>query len=112
VIADGYISVRDWRRRPPLRLSPPRRLGICWSWVNCNNHMCARGRGRDRAVCDPMGAGRLARHASAAGPVQQVRQEGAHAATPELGRQRRQVGAHAGQPNGAGAAVVRAIGGV
>jgi hypothetical protein len=35
------ICVHDWRHRPPLRLSPPRRLGIGWCWVNCNNYMCA-----------------------------------------------------------------------
>jgi hypothetical protein len=34
------ITVRDWRRKPPLRLYAPRRLGICWL-VNCNNAACA-----------------------------------------------------------------------
>jgi hypothetical protein len=29
------ISVRDWRRQPPLRLTVAEKLDACWCWVNC-----------------------------------------------------------------------------
>jgi len=40
---DDYISVRDWRRKPPLRLRPTTKLGICWCWIKCTRcpHMSA-----------------------------------------------------------------------
>jgi hypothetical protein len=37
------IAVRDWRRRPPLRLRVMKRLDICWCWIKCTrcDHMRA-----------------------------------------------------------------------
>ena len=43
MITDGYISVRDWRRRPPLRLTVMRKPKTCWWWITCTRcpHMAA-----------------------------------------------------------------------
>jgi hypothetical protein len=40
---DDYISVRDWRRRPPLRLRVRKKLDIHWGWIKCTHcpHMRA-----------------------------------------------------------------------
>jgi len=38
-----YISVRDWRRKPPLRLRVTQKPPVCWFWIKCTRcpHMCA-----------------------------------------------------------------------
>jgi hypothetical protein len=38
--SDAYISMRDWRRKPPMRLRVTRRLHIHWCWINCTDHTC------------------------------------------------------------------------
>ena len=35
------ISARDWRRKPPLRLTISEKPDVCWWWVNCGNFKCA-----------------------------------------------------------------------
>ncbi len=37
---DIYISTRDWRRKPPLRLSLRSKLHIHWCWIKCTNQTC------------------------------------------------------------------------
>ncbi len=41
--SDQYISVRDWRRNPPLQLRVTKKLDICWCWIKCTRcpHMRA-----------------------------------------------------------------------
>jgi len=41
--SDDYVSVRDWRRRPPLRLRVTKKLDIHWCWIKCDRcpHMSA-----------------------------------------------------------------------
>jgi len=41
--SDDYISVRDWRRKPPLRLRAAKKLHIHWCWIKCTRcpHMAA-----------------------------------------------------------------------
>ncbi len=41
--SDQYISARDWRRKPPLRLRVTRKLHIYWCWIKCTrcSHMRA-----------------------------------------------------------------------
>ena len=41
--SNDYISVRDWRRRPPLRLRVTKKLDIHWCWIKCSRcpHMRA-----------------------------------------------------------------------
>ena len=34
------ISVHDWRRRPPLRLTLTEKLHWHWRWISCNHHLC------------------------------------------------------------------------
>src|ERR1051326_3586382 len=34
------ISMRDWRRRPALRLKVTEKLHWHWCWVHCDHHMC------------------------------------------------------------------------
>jgi hypothetical protein len=43
VTTDGYISVRDWRRKPPLRLRVTEKPRTCWWWIKCTRcpHMAA-----------------------------------------------------------------------
>jgi hypothetical protein len=38
-----YISVRDWRRKPPLRLRVTQKPRVCWFWIKCTRcpHMSA-----------------------------------------------------------------------
>ena len=40
---DDYISVRDWRRKPPLRLRVTSKPDVCWFWIKCTRcpHMAA-----------------------------------------------------------------------
>ena len=33
--ADDYVSMRDWRRRPPLRLRVTKKLDFHWCWMKC-----------------------------------------------------------------------------
>jgi hypothetical protein len=39
----AHISVRDWRRRPPLRLRVTTKPATCWFWIKCTRcpHMAA-----------------------------------------------------------------------
>jgi hypothetical protein len=41
--SDDYISVRDWRHKPPLRLRVTRKLHVHWCWIKCTrcDHMAA-----------------------------------------------------------------------
>jgi hypothetical protein len=43
VTFDDYISVRDWRRRPPLRLRVTQKPKTSWCWIKCTrcDHMAA-----------------------------------------------------------------------
>jgi hypothetical protein len=40
---DDYISVRDWRRKPPLWLRVTSKPDVCWFWIKCTRcpHMAA-----------------------------------------------------------------------
>lgn len=33
------ISVQEWRRKPPLRLTIAKKPDACWLWVNCGHPM-------------------------------------------------------------------------
>jgi hypothetical protein len=35
----AIITVRDWRRRPPLRLRVTKKLDIHWCWIKCTRCM-------------------------------------------------------------------------
>jgi hypothetical protein len=38
---DDHITVRDWRRRPPLPLTVPRRQHqASWGWIGCTSPTC------------------------------------------------------------------------
>ena len=41
--SNNFISVRDWRRKPPLRLRATKKLDIHWCWIKCTRcpHMRA-----------------------------------------------------------------------
>jgi hypothetical protein len=41
--SNDYISVPDWRRKPPLRLRVTKKLDIHWCWIKCTRcpHMRA-----------------------------------------------------------------------
>lgn len=41
--SDDYISVRDWRRKPPLRRTVSKKPATCWFWIKCTRcpHMSA-----------------------------------------------------------------------
>jgi hypothetical protein len=41
--SDDHITVRDWRRQPPLRLRVTKKLDIHWCWIKCTRcpHMRA-----------------------------------------------------------------------
>jgi hypothetical protein len=97
--SDDHITVRDWRRRPPLRLRVTKKLDIRWCWIKCT--LPAHARGRDRALHHPLGTGRLAGHAAAVWSLQQMRPEGCHAPAPVMGRSDNRLGADANQPDGA-----------
>jgi hypothetical protein len=40
---NDYISVRDWRRKPPMSLRVTKKLDIHWCWIKCTRcpHMRA-----------------------------------------------------------------------
>jgi hypothetical protein len=35
VTSEPYISVRDWRRKPPMQLRVTRKPLTCWWWIKC-----------------------------------------------------------------------------
>ena len=35
-VDSDYISVRDWRRKPPLRLAVNRKPDVCGWWIKCD----------------------------------------------------------------------------
>jgi hypothetical protein len=78
------IIMRDWCRKPPLRLRATTKLHICWSGSKCQRwpHM------REVAIAPwviRLGSGRLAGHAAPARALHGVRQ-GSGAAASGLGR--------------------------
>jgi hypothetical protein len=85
VTADGYISVRDWRRKPPPRLRVTKKLDICWCWIKCTR-------------CPHMSAVAIAPYIIRWGP------DGWRDMLRETARERHRLGANADQPDGAGAA--------
>ena len=40
--SDNFITVRDWRRKPPSRLRVTKKLDIHWCWIKCTR--CAHMR--------------------------------------------------------------------
>jgi len=75
------VSVRDWRRRPPLRLRVTQKPKTCWWWIKCTR-------------CPHIVAPYIIRW----GP------DGWRDMLRETARERHRLGANADQPDGAGAA--------
>jgi hypothetical protein len=95
--SDPIITVRDWRRRPPLRLRlrVTKKLHIHWCWIKCSR-------------CPHMRAVAIAPYIICWGPdgwQDMLRRAGA--TTPVVGRLRHRLGVDADQPDGAAAELCR-----
>ncbi len=91
-----HITVRDWRRKPPLRLRVTKRLHIHWCWIKCTrcDHM--------RAVAiAPFVIRWVAGHVACDGAMHGLRQAGRGATASLVGLLGHRLRADADQSDGA-----------